>query len=176
MREDCDERSPSNSVKVIDCCLDNEDTPLKHSNVDSNLSTVLVVDDEPINLSILQSMLLNIGIESETASNGQQAIEQIERRLALLHDNEAAEKRAAMFKLVLLDYSLGDEMNGPQIARKIIELFKHETAERPYICCCSAYTEKSYSESAIEAGMDDFMTKPLTGDGLVHLLQITKII
>ena len=32
--------------------------------------------------------------------------------------------------------------------------------ESPYICCLSAYTDQTYVDKALQAGMHDYMTKP----------------
>ena len=44
--------------------------------------------------------------------------------------------------------------------------------ELPYICCLSAYSETGYKRQAISAGMNDFMTKPITNEELQKLITI----
>ena len=72
-----------------------------------------------------------------------------------------------MFKLVVLDYSLEDEMDGPDVSLSIRELMKDSPVARLYICCCTAYDGQTYYTKALESGMDDFITKPITYDKLV---------
>lgn len=45
---------------------------------------VLVVDDNPVNLKVVCKMLSRLGVEPETANNGQEAVELIEKKIALL--------------------------------------------------------------------------------------------
>jgi signal transduction histidine kinase/CheY-like chemotaxis protein len=45
---------------------------------------VLVVDDNPVNLKVVCKMLGRLGVEPETANNGQEAVELIEKKIALL--------------------------------------------------------------------------------------------
>jgi CheY-like chemotaxis protein len=58
------------------------------------------------------------------------------------------------------------EMDGPQVAIALRSLFKANslvTGENaPYICCCSAYDEAGFKKQALSAGMNEFLTKPVT--------------
>ncbi|KAG0271621.1 hypothetical protein BGZ95_000564, partial [Linnemannia exigua] len=45
---------------------------------------VLVVDDNPVNLKVVCKMLGRLGVEADTANNGQEAVELIEKKTALL--------------------------------------------------------------------------------------------
>ena len=40
----------------------------------------------------------------------------------------------------------------------------------PYVCCCSAYTEKVFEEQAYRVGMDNFIEKPLEDAQVRELL------
>ena len=44
----------------------------------------------------------------------------------------------------------------------------------PYICCCTAYAEASFKRRAIEAGMDNFLTKPMSYKDLTTVLSIIE--
>ena len=68
---------------------------------------VLIVDDEPMNIFVLQNVLKDRGIDSAEAHDGHQAIAMIKQRVEKVKANEAA-----MFKLIFLDYSMTD-LNGP---------------------------------------------------------------
>lgn len=65
-----------------------------------------------------------------------------------------------MFKLILLDYSMYG-MDGPQTAKEIRRVISEHGLAQPHICCCSAYTEQSFVDTAVSSGMDDFMSKPV---------------
>ncbi|KAF9955553.1 hypothetical protein BGZ70_010192 [Mortierella alpina] len=49
---------------------------------------VLVVDDNPVNLKVVSKMLARLGVEPDTANNGQEAVELIEKKTALLRLQE----------------------------------------------------------------------------------------
>ncbi|CAO3564818.1 unnamed protein product [Mortierella alpina] len=52
---------------------------------------VLVVDDNPVNLKVVSKMLARLGVEPDTANNGQEAVELIEKKTALLQLQEEDE-------------------------------------------------------------------------------------
>ena len=70
-------------------------------------SQVLVVDDDRMNIEVMQAMLGQLGIPSDCAMNGKMAVKLISDRISLCEKEEAA-----MYKIVLLDYSMPD-MDGP---------------------------------------------------------------
>ena len=64
------------------------------------------------------------------------------------------------FRLVILDYSM-PEKDGPQTAMEIRDLCEANGLPVPFICCATAYSEASFKRNAIEAGMNDFISKPI---------------
>ena len=36
----------------------------------------------------------------------------------------------------------------------------------PYICCCTAYMEATFKREALAAGMNNFLTKPVSSEDL----------
>ena len=68
----------------------------------------------------LKSLLELKALSCDTAQSGNSAIELIKSRIELAR----ADKKIPMYKLILLDYSLGDGFDGPDVAstlRDIIE-------------------------------------------------------
>ena len=73
--------------------------------------SILVVDDDLMQIEIVTSMLLRMrDIQIDSVFSSSQALNLFRTRL-----NEVLLGRAAMYKIILLDYSI-DEMDGPQIA------------------------------------------------------------
>ena len=64
------------------------------------------------------------------------------------------------YKLIMMDYSM-PILTGPEATRKILDYLhsKASTLAKPYICCCTAYTNKSFRENALKSGMNDFYVK-----------------
>ena len=75
-----------------------------------------------------------------------------------------------MYKLILLDYSLGGNFDGPDVAKSIRHVIKQAGLSQPFICCCSAYTEDSFKQKALQAGMNDYLTKPVTQERLASIV------
>ena len=106
--------------------------------------TVLVVDDVVSNVLLLKVLLTNEKFKVVTANNGKDALVQ------------AAEKQP---DLILLDVMM-PEMNGLEAASSIRAL-KHPDAERIPIIAMTANTFKEDVESALNAGMTGFVSKPI---------------
>lgn len=123
------------------------------------------------NIMIMNDMLKEMRVKSNYVLSGADAITSIENRLAL-----AEEGKGEMYKLVLLDYNM-PEMDGPAVAKRIHELFRSnslllsttDTKDRPYIVCCSAYEADEIIKSALDAGMDQFLSKPLNFKSLAQI-------
>ena len=108
---------------------------------------VLVVDDQPANVRLLEAILTSHGYDVPTASSGEQA-------LALIAEAEP--------DLVLLDIVMPG-MDGYEVCRRIRE--KMETAYLPVVMVTASGDEQKVK--ALEAGADDFLTKPIDQNELL---------
>ena len=101
----------------------------------------------------------------DTALSGKDCLDLVRERVQTV---QKGSDNATMYKLIILDYSLGDNLDGPEVAQEIRKIVEETegSVEQPYICCCSAYTESSFQVKAINAGMDDFIVKPITDHAL----------
>ncbi len=115
----------------------------------SRRARVLVVDDEPQIVRALKVMLREAGFEAVAAETAAQALD-----LAALTPPEAA-----IVDLVLPD---GD---GIEVTRRL-----REWSEMP-ILVLSAVGEEEQKVSALDAGADDYVTKPFGARELVARLQ-----
>ena len=75
------------------------------------------------------------------ATNGARAVEDFQKRL----DEVTNGTKQDIFKLILIDYNLGD-MNGPDTARALQQKFAEfrtinpeVVCNMPYLCCLSAF-------------------------------------
>ena len=127
---------------------------------------VLVVEDNPINLLITTEMLRNIGCRVTEAESGFAALDALQP--AGKPDNEglSAEGQPA-FRIVFMDVQM-PRMDGCETARKIKQL---RLPYSPVIIALTAYAMPGDRERFLAAGMDDYLSKPITGEKLLQTIQ-----
>ena len=108
-------------------------------------SLVLLVDDHATNRQVIQRQLALAGYASETAEDG---VEGLERW------------RSGRFALLLSDVHM-PRMDGYQLARAIREEEVQRGLPRVPIVALTASALKGEAERCLEAGMDDYMAKPV---------------
>jgi two-component system, sensor histidine kinase and response regulator len=119
---------------------------------------VLLVDDEPVNQEVGMQLLRLCGLEPHRAENGVLAVQQMQRALA--------QSDAAGFDLVLMDMQM-PEMDGLAATRAIRQL--PGGAAVPIVAMtANAFAEDR--EHCLEAGMNDFVAKPIDPDRLFEVL------
>jgi class 3 adenylate cyclase len=115
-------------------------------------SKILVVDDEPFNVDYLEQELEDLGYETVSASNGQEALEQVE---------------AALPDLILLDVMM-PIMDGFAVCRI---LKSNDVTRLIPIVIMTALDGIEDRIKGIEAGADDFLTKPVNQRELLARIQ-----
>jgi signal transduction histidine kinase/ActR/RegA family two-component response regulator len=116
---------------------------------------VLLVEDNPVNQLVAQSMLNEIGCDCDLASNGVEAL-------------EAAQK--ARYDLVLMDCMM-PEMDGYEATRRIRDRERANGKERVPIVALTASVLASDIDRCRQAGMDDHLAKPHTLEALAAVVR-----
>ncbi|MBK6794440.1 MAG: PAS domain S-box protein [Anaerolineales bacterium] len=121
----------------------------------SNQRPILIVEDNLVNRDLLSMQLREFGITSRHAGNGREAVE------LLQVDPDA-------FSLVLMDLNMPD-MDGLTAARKIRE---HEKVNQKHtiIVAVTANAMQGIKDSCLQAGMNDFINKPVSLKDIENLL------
>jgi len=114
---------------------------------------ILLVEDDPIPQKVTQWQLSELGFTVDTAPDGQTA-------LKLLQKNS--------YDLVFMDIGLPD-ISGLEVTQ---EFRKRETnSKHTPIIGLTVYALSSDEKSGLEAGMDEYLVKPLQPQRLKNLLQ-----
>ncbi len=119
-----------------------------------NKPKILIVDDKPENLLVLEAVLKDLDVELIKAENGDEALK------AILHHD---------FALALLDIQMPG-MDGFELA-DILRNFK-KTANLPFIFISAVYTDNPNVFKGYEKGAFSFITKPFQPEILINKVKL----
>ena len=123
------------------------------SSKDSGTKKILVAEDNPINQEVIREVLSELGYEAHIVENGVQALHALEQE---------------SYPLVLMDCQM-PELDGYGAAR---EVRRRETGGRRIpLIAVTAHAFEGEREKAISAGMDDYVTKPISASLLSEVIQ-----
>ena len=133
----------------VDEAADRSDTPTRYLGV-----RVLVVDDQPYNCEIVETLLRGVGIGVDVAHNGAEAVDRL------------SQAGAGYYDLVLMDVQMPvmDGLTATRIVRGWPGF-----ADLPVIAL-TAHTMMHEREKTLAAGMNDHLGKPFDSAALYRLL------
>ena len=131
--------------------------PLNTSDIAPKQSVVLVADDNAVNLKVACALLARLGYQTQTALDGQEALEAVAR----------AHAADTYFGAVLMDLNM-PRLNGLQATQQIHALLG---AQSPPIIALTAAASDEDRNTCLEAGMNDYLTKPLAIQSLSDVLE-----
>ena len=111
---------------------------------------ILVAEDEAINQTLMTALLTQFGFAVTTVENGKMAVEEATRD---------------EFHLILMDLQMPD-MDGFEATRRI----KAIRPSPPPIIALTAYAMGRDREKCLQAGMDDYLSKPVSREQLYEVL------
>ena len=109
--------------------------------------TVLVADDNDISMEIITELLTMNGLKVVAAANGREAVERF------------AASQEGSVQLVLMDVQM-PELDGCEATRQIRQLARGDAASVP-ILALTGNSSSDDVEAAMQAGMNDYMVKPV---------------
>ncbi|MBU6234728.1 MAG: response regulator [Alphaproteobacteria bacterium] len=115
---------------------------------------ILVVDDSPVNQEVARRMLEKFGCEVSIAENGEEACKAIEN---------------GDFKLVFMDCQM-PVMDGYEATGAIRAREASMGLARLPIVAFTAYAMKGDAKKCMDAGMDGYLSKPVSKDAMLAML------
>lgn len=119
-----------------------------------NIKTLLV-EDVPIALISALTILQKFNLDIDKAENGNKAL-----YLA----------RETAYHLIFLDLGLPD-ISGIEVARNLRNNKTNATATDTVIIALTAHAEETYQHECEAAGINGFLTKPLTEENIKDILR-----
>jgi CheY-like chemotaxis protein len=112
---------------------------------------ILLAEDNPINQQLAVIILAKMGYNPIVAANGKEVLEHLEK---------------APFDLILMDVQM-PEMDGLEATRAI----RRGEGHQPVIIAMTANATRDDREKCLDAGMNDYLSKPVDLDQLVIMLK-----
>jgi len=116
---------------------------------------VLVCEDNEVNQIVFTQILETIGVDFKITNNGEEGV---------------AAYREHAPRMILMDVSM-PVMNGHEATQAIREIEAAENRERTPIMAVTAHAIKGDSDKCFEAGMDDYLSKPISPQLLTEKIQ-----
>lgn len=117
--------------------------------------SLLVADDNPVNLRVLLLQLHKLGYSVDGVDDGQKAIDAV---------------KSKHYDLVLMDCQM-PHLDGLEATRQI----RREVGKTPVIIALTAHAQPEQKLECEAAGMDDFLTKPIELARLVRVLNSWQV-
>jgi CheY-like chemotaxis protein len=112
---------------------------------------IILAEDDPLNQKVTLLMLKKLGITADTATNGLEVLQALERQ---------------PYDVVLMDIQM-PEMDGIEATRIIRQRWQHG----PKIIVVTSCTSDAYRELCFDAGADEFLAKPVKIEELTGALK-----
>ncbi len=132
---------------------DSEQELQDEESIDPKEMSVLIVDDDSVACEYARMELERMGIISEIALSGPEAVEMVKLKNA----------RREAYNLILMDWKM-PEMDGLETTRQIRGIIGSETA----IVILTSFHWEDILEEAEEAGVDSFIAKPLDAHSVLR--------
>jgi CheY-like chemotaxis protein len=112
---------------------------------------ILLTEDNPVNMKLAEKVLSKLGYTIDTAWNGLEALEAVKR---------------SPYDLIFMDVQM-PQMDGLEATQKIRLL----PIAQPRIVAMTANAMQGDREQCLQAGMDDYISKPIKLDILVKVIE-----
>ena len=151
---------PSKIVKAIESIqktIPTKKTVKQSEKKDIYSLKALIAEDNPINQKLLQTTLNRLGIESDIANNGLEVFNKY---------SMSPEKYDVIFMDVQMPI-----MDGIEATQEILEFEKEDNIPHTPIIAVTANVLKGDRERFLGAGMDEYISKPISKEALLKILE-----
>ena len=124
-------------------------------NSKTDFGSVLVIEDDAVNQQMLEIVLNRLGAKPTLAPNGKEGLEMF---------------ASSTFNLVLMDMNM-PFMDGPETARQMRAMERRRNRKASPIIALTASSMKDDRAACLGAGMNDFLTKPVTLEKLQAVME-----
>lgn len=115
---------------------------------------ILVVEDHFINQELMKEMLDRMNCTVDTAENGKEALDRVENNT---------------YDVIFMDLQM-PEMDGLQATQQIRKIQEKKNVKTPIIAL-TANAMQSDQKKCMDAGMDDYLSKPFEMNDIEKLLR-----
>lgn len=133
-----------------------ENSPAEGEGQNGSTHNILVAEDIPLNQEVVKLMLEETCYKPHFYDNGKLAF-------------EAYKKAPERYNLIVMDISM-PVMDGYEAARSIRRLEEKNALEKTPIIALTGHALKNDRETCLDAGMDDYLTKPVKQNELFDRL------
>jgi CheY-like chemotaxis protein/anti-sigma regulatory factor (Ser/Thr protein kinase) len=116
---------------------------------------ILLAEDNAVNQKVALMLLKRLGYKADVVANGVEALHALETQI---------------YDLLLLDVQM-PEMDGFETARRVCARWRGNEAARPRMIAMTGNAMLGDREKCLEAGMDDYISKPVRVDELKAVLE-----
>ena len=132
-------------------------TTLEHVTLDTSIAThhplrILLAEDNVVNQKLALRLLSQMGYRADVAANGLEVIQAVNRQ---------------PYDVIFMDVQM-PEMDGLEATQRLCAQIP--TPQRPRIIAMTANAMQGDREMCLEAGMDDYLSKPIRVEELVAAL------
>ena len=117
---------------------------------------ILLAEDNAVNQKLAVRLLGQMGYRADVAGNGLEAIEAVDRQT---------------YDVILMDVQM-PELDGLEATRRICSRWPR--GKRPHIIAMTANAMQGDRELCLQAGMDDYISKPIRVEELVEALETAQ--
>ncbi|MCA0757001.1 PAS domain S-box protein [Paenibacillus sp. N4] len=130
-----------------------DELALLEENAADNLPKILIAEDNDVNQLVLKKMIEKLGYKATLVENGQEAVEAVKRY---------------SYDIIFMDIQM-PVMDGMEATRTIKETLPD--GQSPFIVAVTAHAIKGDDKKFLDAGMDEYISKPIGFDDVSSAIE-----